>query len=86
MKGSCINHTAKGCGLKREYRSEICNRFYCDDLHDYSEQYETSTEPSAGALVINRKKNLWQRNEPGDNSVQRVSIVDPNENEIITVE
>jgi hypothetical protein len=86
IKGSCINHTNKGCGLQREYRSDICNRFYCDELHDYSAQYDMHSDSISGALVINRKQNLWQRNAAGDNRVETVSIVDPNKVEIITVE
>lgn len=86
IKGSCINHTKKGCGLKREYRSEICNRFYCDELHEYAEKYNTASGRIKGALVINRNQNLWDSKMPGVNNVVSVSIVESSLIETISIE
>src|SRR5579862_7853474 len=30
--GSCIYHGRQGCTLPRAMRSDVCNRFFCDDL------------------------------------------------------
>lgn len=32
IEHSCINHTAKGCALSREMRSDICNNYLCDTV------------------------------------------------------
>jgi hypothetical protein len=32
VPGSCVYHGAVGCGLPREMRSVVCNRFLCDGL------------------------------------------------------
>ncbi|MEO0990611.1 MAG: hypothetical protein AAFX00_06650 [Pseudomonadota bacterium] len=32
VRGSCVYHGAKGCGLVRELRSDVCNRYACADL------------------------------------------------------
>ena len=35
MEGSCLFHGPVGCGLSREMRSDICNRFYCGGLKEF---------------------------------------------------
>ena len=30
--GSCIYHGSRGCALPRAMRSDVCNRYLCDDL------------------------------------------------------
>src|SRR5436190_6895209 len=32
VAGSCLYHGIRGCALPREMRSDVCNRFHCDDL------------------------------------------------------
>ena len=86
MKGSCINHTTEGCVLEREYRSDSCNRFYCGMLHSYAEEYGDTPTTASGALVINRKQNLWGRAQPGENPVLSVSVVEPNRTRLINLE
>lgn len=41
--GSCVFHTATGCTLPFEVRSDVCNTYFCEDLTAYSiEQNESS--------------------------------------------
>jgi hypothetical protein len=35
VKGSCVYHGPRGCGLPREMRSNICNDFYCGGIHRF---------------------------------------------------
>jgi len=32
IKGSCVYHTDKGCSLTPDFRSDVCNNFYCKPL------------------------------------------------------
>jgi hypothetical protein len=34
-EGSCIFHGAKGCTLDRSMRSDVCNSYFCRDLHSF---------------------------------------------------
>jgi hypothetical protein len=35
MEGSCLFHGPSGCGLPREMRSDVCNRYYCEGLKEF---------------------------------------------------
>ena len=48
--GSCVYHGRTGCGLPREMRAAICNRFYCGSLR---EQWTALAAPTAlPALLV----------------------------------
>ncbi|HEU4631582.1 MAG TPA: hypothetical protein VFS08_17640 [Gemmatimonadaceae bacterium] len=36
-RGSCVFHGAHGCTLPREMRSNVCNRFFCEGLRDFTD-------------------------------------------------
>jgi hypothetical protein len=38
VEGSCVYHGARGCTLDRTMRSEICNLYTCDGLHDLQQR------------------------------------------------
>jgi len=48
-EGSCVYHGRRGCTLRREWRSDVCNRFACDELQHARLQVARSGLP---ALVI----------------------------------
>lgn len=70
---SCINHTPKGCGLDRKYRSNTCNTFYCEPMKEFADLYAAEPGEISGALVINRKQGA---NQAG-NCVVKTFIVEP---------
>ncbi len=64
VEGACINQTATGCSLPREYRSDVCNGYYCDEVRKLQlEANETHVVPSL--LVIQRDHTNWNRFEVG---------------------
>ena len=46
--GSCIFHGEKGCTLPREWRSNVCNTYFCGNLGAFIQ----SDEPRAPTVVI----------------------------------
>jgi hypothetical protein len=34
--GSCVYHARDGCALPRDLRADMCNRYFCDELVDFS--------------------------------------------------
>jgi len=60
VAGSCINHTAAGCGLPREKRSDTCNAFYCAELRNWQARFESDDRP-LGAVVIQRGEDNWSK-------------------------
>jgi hypothetical protein len=77
MLNSCINHADTGCALPREWRSDICNAFFCPEVTRYEE-----TRKKAGVLsrtvVVQRDYNLWNRYAL-DQDTQVLSITSFNE-------
>jgi hypothetical protein len=55
VERSCINHTASGCGLSRDLRSDTCNTFFCDPMREFDAACSGLTGPAAGALLISHK-------------------------------
>ncbi|HEV3027303.1 MAG TPA: hypothetical protein VG457_06995, partial [Planctomycetota bacterium] len=43
--GSCIYHAREGCTLPRGLRSDVCNRFICDDLERLQKEMATGGLP-----------------------------------------
>lgn len=73
--GSCINHTAQGCSLPTDMRSDTCNRFSCESLARL-QAAQRGTEPVHAVLVVRRKQDHWHRNEPGvDNAVNAHAVL-----------
>jgi hypothetical protein len=60
--GSCINHTAQGCSLPPDLRSDICNRFSCESLAKL-QAAQRGPEPVHAVLIVRRKQDHWHRNE-----------------------
>lgn len=73
--GSCINHTAQGCSLPKEMRSDICNRFSCESLATL-QAAQRAPEQVAVVIVVRRKQDHWRRAEPGmDNAVNALALL-----------
>jgi hypothetical protein len=47
---SCIFHTASGCALPRELRSETCNRFFCSGIDAMKQR--ASAHPERAILAV----------------------------------
>jgi len=62
---SCIYHGAKGCGLSREMRSAICNRFFCSGLKTLQREIADHGEKTTLLVCIEGTK------------VSRSAIVEP---------
>lgn len=62
--GSCINHTAAGCSLPPEMRSDVCHRFLCPQQMELRARAAAGTVP-AGAVVVVRRQDQWMRDRPG---------------------
>lgn len=76
--GSCINHTARGCSLNREMRSDICNNYVCEELGQV-EQALRRQEPLHTILVVRRKLDNWTRAAPGqDNRILALATITEN--------
>ncbi|RZI80327.1 MAG: hypothetical protein EOP38_22800 [Rubrivivax sp.] len=58
--GSCVNHTATGCSLPREMRSDTCNRYVCTAQSDLHAALR-ATPPALGAVAIVRRQDHWNR-------------------------
>lgn len=72
---SCINHTAEGCVLTRELRSDICNGYYCDSLKHYQKEAETK-KGSLTLLVLQRSSTYWNRFDEGvSNIIVNIALI-----------
>lgn len=60
---SCINHTAQGCALPRELRSDVCNVFFCDDIKRLHSDHPDGDAPPV--LAIQREYHQWNRMHQG---------------------
>jgi hypothetical protein len=76
--GSCINHTAHGCSLSRDMRSDICNNYVCEELGQV-EQTLRRQAPLHTILVVRRKLDNWTRAAPGqDNRIVALATITEN--------
>ncbi|MBA4109034.1 MAG: hypothetical protein C0487_05530 [Leptothrix sp. (in: Bacteria)] len=67
--GSCINHTAGGCALPREMRSDVCNRYLCDSQKELQGRLDEAPA-LRGVVVVQRRQDHWSRHLPErDNGV-----------------
>jgi hypothetical protein len=64
QEGSCINHTADGCSLPLDMRSDTCNRFVCAPQADMLERLAQPGAPE-GAVVIVRRQDQWRKDTLG---------------------
>ncbi|MDR3538369.1 MAG: hypothetical protein P4L71_17875 [Acetobacteraceae bacterium] len=48
---SCLFHGPAGCTLPQPLRSELCNRYYCNGLHDFLKEKD---EPETVCIVARR--------------------------------
>jgi hypothetical protein len=73
--GSCINHTAHGCSLPTELRSDICNRFSCESLAKL-QAAQRGSEPVHAVLIVRRQQDHWHRNELAvDNRIKARAVL-----------
>ncbi|MBU6950650.1 hypothetical protein [Hahella sp. HN01] len=83
IRGSCINHTNKGCSLPREMRSDICNGYFCDSLKSFNRKYARETPPSQ-IIAIARAQDNWSRFHPEQsNDVVAIAIVSSEEAKLL---
>ncbi len=50
VRGSCVFHGRRGCGLPRELRGEMCNRFLCAPLLAWRERAAATGDTAAFVL------------------------------------
>jgi len=64
---SCVNHTATGCSLPRELRSETCNRYVCPTVARLREQQlnAPADAPVLAVVAVVRRLSHWDRDTPG---------------------
>jgi hypothetical protein len=75
QSGSCINHTRQGCCLRREMRSDTCNRFACESLARL-QAAQREAQPVQMILVVRRKQDQWRRTDPGlDNAINGGAVL-----------
>lgn len=75
IENSCINHTATGCALPRELRSDICNGYYCDSLTSYQNNVDNGEVLSA-VLLIQRASTTRDHFDPNmKNPVTHVELI-----------
>ena len=68
MQGSCIHHTAQGCNLPQDLRSDICNQFECQAL----QQLKSAGPAVQAVVVVQRQQSHWHRDVVGlDNRITR---------------
>ena len=73
--GSCINHTARGCGLPREMRADTCNNYACRSLAELQAAQQGS-RPVAGVIAIRRRQDQWTRSKLLlDNDVTGLALI-----------
>lgn len=60
QRGSCINHTAQGCSLPREMRSDTCNHYLCATQKELHSRLEDDP-PLRGVIAIQRLQDHWRR-------------------------
>lgn len=53
-EGSCVYHTATGCALSREMRSDTCNTYLCKPLSAWRDQLLAGGEPRAFIVSVGR--------------------------------
>ena len=58
--GSCIHHTAQGCSLPREMRSDICNNYVCESLVSLQRAQREAADFD-GVIAIRRRQTEWTR-------------------------
>jgi len=56
---SCIYHSATGCGLPRELRSDTCNRYLCGKLTQLRDRLPQAAAPPVFAVFFDRGR--WAR-------------------------
>lgn len=77
IAGACINQTSTGCALPRELRSDICNGYFCAELKDLQQAWDTQDKQPERLLVIQRANTHWNRFESeGPNPVVAIAWVD----------
>jgi hypothetical protein len=63
--GSCVLHTAQGCGLPPEMRSQVCNRFLCEPLAELRDRVENREVTAVeGVIVVVRRQDHWRKDAP----------------------
>jgi hypothetical protein len=73
--GSCIHHTARGCSLSRDMRSDICNQYVCEERGQI-EQALQQQQNIKTILVVRRKLDNWTRAAPGlDNRIVALATI-----------
>ena len=73
--GSCINHTAGGCGLPRELRSGTCNDYACGALRTVTAPADDEPPPT-GVLVIRRQLDRWAKaGLHGPNGITALALI-----------
>jgi hypothetical protein len=60
--GSCINHTAQGCSLPRDMRSDTCNNYACESLASIHAAQRGPTSVHT-VLILRRKQDNWRRTD-----------------------
>jgi hypothetical protein len=59
VDGSCLYHTAEGCAMPHESRTDVCNGYACDALR--AMQAVAAADPAAAAVAITFHKDSVER-------------------------
>lgn len=74
VRDACLYQTATGCAMPRERRSDICNRYACDELT--AVQRESDADPSSAFLAITFHKDR----------VERAAVIEPDATHTVTLD
>ncbi len=74
VDSSCINHSANGCVLSKDMRSDVCNGYFCEPVKVHHRRSQKTGV--ANVMVVVRDYRLFRKyQETADMSVREVAIV-----------
>lgn len=81
--GSCINQTPTGCSLPRQYRSDVCNLYLCEELEEHLAWKESDQAHSEINLVVQRGNTNWNRFEAVEKNPVTCAYLENDEGELM---
>jgi len=72
--GSCINHTARGCSLPKDMRSDTCNLYACESLAKL-QAAQLAAQGVQTVLVVQRQQDHWMRGQAGLDNAAKAMII-----------
>ncbi|MEE2731969.1 MAG: hypothetical protein VYA55_14220 [Pseudomonadota bacterium] len=81
--GACINQTREGCSVPREFRSDVCNFYLCEEVELYLDSVEYSESGNTCNLVVQRENTHWNRFEAVEKNPVKLIAVQNEEGELV---